>query len=471
MRSGAARTGRAPVESTAGTSSRAQRLRERQRTGPQISRCSQGRGKTRRQGAMSPARVSLPSSPSWPKFGGMWLGLKMGSGLVGSLAVGLVCTGCSGDDAAREELRALARKQCEHAESCRCAGTGRDADCLEERRALWDARVDEARDLGLRYDAACVEAIAARLEEYGCASAAAGPEHLCASYCAVFHGDRELGTSCQRHDDTVSDCAQGLVCREGSCVEPCPALTGRTEGQRCMSEEGVAIEDCAHDLHCSWQSGLCEAPAQAGESCASRDCATDLWCDYTTSFCRASLGEGEPCETGRCDQGLFCDWNSGPGECRPSSRAGESCSERTCADGLWCDYDAMICREPGQEGASCSYGPCASGFVCDFSTEKCVMPPGEGQPCLNGACHPGTWCDVDAMPEPQCMARKQTGEPCSGHAQCESVYCPTGFCRDRPGEGEDCSVLPICENGLVCDTGVCVPAVVEGPAVCAFPGW
>jgi hypothetical protein len=139
-----------------------------------------------------------------------------------------------------------------------------------------------------------------------------------------------------------------------------------------------------------------------------------------------------------------------------------------CAKGLACI--AGECRNPcdvvvALEGQSCELLECAPGLSCEYiesdplepGVEICTTLPQPGQPCLSGDCAEGAWCDFsDPMAEPVCQRLQQLGEPCSGHAQCDSFNCPAGFCAAPPQLGDPCSSTLPCAPGQGCEDGVCV---------------
>ena len=116
-------------------------------------------------------------------------------------------------------------------------------------------------------------------------------------------------------------------------------------------------------------------------------------------------------------------------------------------------------------GGSPVYNPCLQGLVCiDLQCEPAHVTaspdlrPGIGESCLEtGECNASGWCDVAAMDGPICRARRAVGDACMGHDQCLTVYCPAGFCDDRPGEGEPCGANQICGDRLECDGERCQP--------------
>jgi hypothetical protein len=112
-----------------------------------------------------------------------------------------------------------------------------------------------------------------------------------------------------------------------------------------------------------------------------------------------------------------------------------------------------------------SYSDCGKRLRCNATecsgttcTGTCVDPClGIGSPPCGG-CNDGSYCDPATE---QCMPiaeGKANDEPCTGHAQCDSGYCPAGFCAQLPEKGESCEGTFVCAEGLTCDfaTSTCV---------------
>lgn len=159
-------------------------------------------------------------------------------------------------------------------------------------------------------------------------------------------------------------------------------------------------------------------------------------------------------------------------------REGESCElygdlVNDCAQGLSCSGSCVNpCGgdDPGVyagEGESCQSRPCGAGLQCNFQSDRCERIPAVGELCPLGQCEGEAFCEVvdpvDPLSERQCFAPAPLGEMCRGHDQCESGYCPNGFCSLRPGEGESCASTQVCEAGLDCVDETCVPG---DPALC-----
>jgi hypothetical protein len=372
------------------------------------------------------------------------------------------------------ELYALIDLHCSSATACGCAWAVVEEDaCVPELETRWKARLSEAQRRELRYDAECFASLSAQIDQWRCYWPG-GDIPLCDGFCAPFHGDRAEGDDCEGDDALVSDCAQGLVCREGTCTAPCAALDGRQQGEVCGNELQGNYDDCAAGLWCSW-SGICEVAPAAGDPCFEGNCGDELYCDWNTSTCVARPGEGELCWDTPCADGLYCDWQTKaePPYCRRFAQEGEPCDQRECADELWC-IDGLRCVAAPEEGEPCLFGSvCADGIVCQLESGLCVAPPEEGQPCVENTCASGSWCDTAMDPTGVgiCAPRLANDEMCSGHRQCQSGYCPNGFCWPVPLEGEGCEGAGLCAGGLVCNGTTCEPTLTRAPAACIYPGW
>lgn len=370
------------------------------------------------------------------------------------------------------QLRALIDEHCLSVSTCGCGGELVEEGCADVLTDRWQTRQDEAQRLGLRFDTECWQALETRLPDYACGWPG-GSTPLCGSFCAVFHGDREQGQSCEGSDPQASTCAQGLVCAEGSCVAPCTVLDGRARGQTCFDEALGVFDDCAQGLGCNLQSATCQPLAARGQACRDIECEPGLYCEWQEDElrCEPVAEAGQPCNGASCAPGLYCDWQSEPASCRSFAVAGEACIERPCADALWCNDRGVCVTAPGQ-GDPCLQGSiCDANLVCDPSSSTCVTPPDAGAGCLQGRCATGAWCDTLEVPEGICAPAEPSGQMCSGHRQCQSGYCPNGFCWPLPEAGESCEGTEVCAAGLVCSGQVCEPTITRAPAACSYPGW
>jgi hypothetical protein len=141
-----------------------------------------------------------------------------------------------------------------------------------------------------------------------------------------------------------------------------------------------------------------------------------------------------------------------------------------------CERPCFIYHGDVREGRTChttedgQYSDCSKRLVCGVTS----CPDGEGvgcngicvDPCENpnpspcGACDAQSVCDEGSgtcVPLPELAP---LDEPCSGHTDCASGFCPAGFCATLPVEGESCASGGMCVVGSRCDatTTTCVPA-------------
>ncbi len=402
-------------------------------------------------------------------------------GLVGVIGGGAVaCYATANDDpesAARlERAEQLVAAHCASTQECECSVTNAQSGCEATLAEQWRGRLQAGKTRGLTYDAECFDAIEAGIEDARCGWPPGDDRHPCHDFCQVFHGDRSDGQSCERFDDLVSDCEQGLLCDRGKCVSPCETLSGLAEGEVCRDPVNfTALDRCADGLTCLGNTGRCAKAPPAGSACLAGECDADSYCDYSTGSerCLARVGAGANCEQAQCASNLQCTYvETATGyfaECKPRAQAGEPCNEVGCDDGLGCGPQGL-CTPLGALGARCDYVGCIDGLLCNYDIQTCAEPPEAGQPCLQGECARGAFCDtpVDVS---ICTPTLPLATACTGHRQCDSGFCPAGFCDLRPALGESCAGSFVCELGASCDGEVCRPSVTQGPAVCFYEGW
>ena len=396
-------------------------------------------------------------------------------GLVPWLALGALgaCQGERGGPAP-EELVDLIATHCNSVEACGCEGELSAATCTEDLTDRWNLRVRGGEERKLQYDAECFDRLTADVERYGCAISG-GQSPLCSQFCALYHGDQQLGSSCEAVDTLVSDCAQGLLCSEGTCVDPCTVLGGRLRDEPCLTDNGNGIyDDCAAGLVCDWGLGTCQPLGEEGEPCRSGNisCASGLTCNWESGLCVTAPGEGERCDNLDCADGFDCDWQDGVRFCVAEAGEGEDCSNTRCGDDLFCN-DFNRCQFAPGADEQCLWGNiCAFGLACDFDSNRCVTLPVAGEQCLFNQCAAGSFCLTNADdPEGTCTEPAANGEMCMGHSQCVSGYCPNGFCWPRSGAGDSCTNGELCAAGLVCNGQTCEGSLTRAPAACNYPGW
>lgn len=365
--------------------------------------------------------------------------------------------------------------QCAHIEACDCAGQPAMDECQSERTQRWDARVTEGETRGLTFDATCLDTLVAEIEAAECSWPGAGLDPICSRFCALYHGDVPLGEACAGEDPLVSDCAQGLTCREGTCAAPCEALLGLDTGATCRPGQGEQFDDCREGEFCEFFfDSNCQALSQVGESCDRRPCAPDAYCEFPGRICVAAIVEGGECSDDQCEPDLYCEGLGGEGACERHHGVGETCGGGVdCDPRLVCNSDTLSCVERASVGEACNAtNACVDEAICNLAEGVCsAFPQTAGALCLNGECGDGLWCDPSQGFGGTCMATQPLGDPCTGHAQCETGFCPAGSCAPRPGEGEECLGLRICETGLVCNGETCQTTRTRAPAVCVYEGW
>lgn len=162
--------------------------------------------------------------------------------------------------------------------------------------------------------------------------------------------------------------------------------------------------------------------------------------------------------------GVDCDmfFASGPEDCREYCSPvigprleGQGClAQEHCGRGLRCHRG--VCTDPcavqpPAEGDPCESfsSQCGDDLVCASDESEwgiCAALPGVGAPCIDGRCVAGASCGDDGV----CFEPAADGEPCSGHRQCASRYCPAGFCASAPAPNQPCGANDACAPGSEC---------------------
>lgn len=229
----------------------------------------------------------------------------------------------------------LAEHLCPIQAECDCAEDLLIVDCEDEvEREV--ARSEQAViDRGLKVDSECLEAFLHRID----ALASCGPlrEHLSEPLaCFVYAGAAEVGDACRVYEvfPPMSDCRQGLRCRDGTCFDPydIPILQ---EGETCWVPSSTPnmqtgfLGECAEGLECDWR-GICNAVDPAPPMVAMGDeCLYGSQCPLE-GYCRPPSGADQATE-------------ELPGVCTEYTPAGRACSlsyecEWICEQG--------VCQEP-----------------------------------------------------------------------------------------------------------------------------
>lgn len=249
-----------------------------------------------------------------------------------------------------EELpEASASLECELLFSCNCEDPGHPdlAACEEAEGNQTTETQTEAQAAGLTYDPQCAGDLLALAESTGCTPII---ELECENYCAIYHGDAQVDQPCTATSASFSNCAQGLVCVEGSCRSACGDAP-LALGEACRDAEGASL-------------GVCDS--EAGH-----------FCDFASETCIELPGVGEPCYSGEvCGVGAVCSWEDAEPLCVPVPGPGEACTY-VCGEGYYCD------GVDGSEGV-------------------CTVLPANGEPCapISGGCAEGLICNAADVCEP-----------------------------------------------------------------------
>lgn len=238
----------------------------------------------------------------------------------------------------------------------------------------------------------------------------------------MFRGKQDVGEEC----DGPWECKEGLRCADFGIAGVC-ALRAK-EGESCFSDG-----ECADQLVCNYEEGLCRPGALAGQACAFSDPANPV----------------PGTESIRCAEGLSCDPNNNVcvgGFCSPGAPCFDVFDDSDCPESYYCVGNfvtAPSCQLPGAQGAPCS----------------------KPDDCTTGFCNP-----VDET----CGNLLGMGENCFGHDECASGFCSGGQCQPSVGPGQACDsfdsaqcqggfcnvagAMPVCEayvgEGGACPTGV-----------------
>ena len=257
----------------------------------------------------------------------------------------LAGSGCDkeGPNATRAQEHAAA--YCDWVFSCNCSvfEYSDRGECLLVEQGLSEVYFDAGDYAGRTFDADCYAEELEFINDLSCdPQEAYGGTEEC-SVCKMYFGPVGEGEAC---DEAAvwDDCAKGLYCRDGLCVNPCPDLE---EGDRCIDEHTVL--PCPAGLECSFVTETCEKLAGLGDPCETASCGEGV-CDYIdTMTCVEGAGEGEPCVPD-CAEGLWCDFTdpANNGECKAPLPGGSDCSAGQLCESF-CDGEVCV----AQPEASC----------------------------------------------------------------------------------------------------------------------
>ncbi|HVJ93878.1 MAG TPA: hypothetical protein VM580_29010 [Labilithrix sp.] len=193
---------------------------------------------------------------------------------------------------------------------------------------------------------------------------------------------------------------------------------------------------CSRELAAPGAEDLREARAACAKKLASARC------DDVLRECElppGSLKNGEACAVRAQCQSRFCKLEDGAcGRCAPLVKEGGECTVPT------------DCDVGKGEIASCDFvGRNPTGTCSVWKLGKAGDACGETQ-----LCDFGMHCEASSADSRTgtCAENTGKGSPCSTSASCRAGFvCIDEKCSARPEEGETCSAINECANGLACD--------------------
>ncbi len=182
--------------------------------------------------------------------------------------------------------------------------------------------------------------------------------HECASeLCDGCEGENVCCSGACEEEPVEQSMVDGPCSRRQFCAEGlwCSSVNGGTCQPRLLEDEDCdSLDQCADDLVC--RNGRCKQPRQRGESCSPGETPCALpgdFCNPDSETCGPFPSEGESCDFSDppclncCASGLRCDVDSGTCVERVFANAGERCSVHSdCDVGLFCSVVAV--PSPGQ---------------------------------------------------------------------------------------------------------------------------
>jgi len=249
----------------------------------------------------------------------------------------------------------------------------------------------------------------------------------------------EVSSVAEELEAAVCDVVFGCECAYGRQFDTPGECSTWASEQQALAEQLTAQPGMEWDPTCvGWYVRAFEELECGSQELLSTDFNGD-GCNQACSPIHGQVPVGGSCvfDSGfsNCDRGLICP----NGQCvDPCGGAGEGeiCDGgfARCGDGLYCGFlEAELesrCLPRRAEGAECQVDECAEGL-------SCVSDPAD--PTLPRLC--------------QTLA--ELGGACMGHGECDSGYCPAGFCDVLPGDGGDCRGTGVCAEGFFCDGETC----------------
>jgi len=231
------------------------------------------------------------------------------------------------------------------------------------------------------------------------------------------------------------DCKGNAFCDKGT-LETCP---GRCADLQSSGLPCGASQECADGLVC--RGGSCKTPLAEGDTCSRRkgtDCPPGLVCQGSDTLTCQSLQTlysgklGDSCDLyGKlCESGLVCQSQTTAntsGKCVAPAEKGGTCrvaEPSQCPNAQYCkdaNANSSARATPGKDGV-CADLPADMHACIGVSAQAGQAPCPIGSVC----CAPGSVC-VDAS-TPMCHALKMAGNPCSTNAECYGGLCQGDVC-------------------------------------------
>lgn len=301
---------------------------------------------------------------------------KTGRAALLSLVVGFVGCNKEQDSIDAEEFSdAWSTRVCESVIDCGCEypNGARIEHCLSLTSVDEKAMARQMMASGLTFDRACAHEELDKLESMGCSVPLDDSDGLCESPCKLWVGPMQAGSTC-RTISGFDNCAQGLVCSDEVCTQPCAESTLPAIDEACSPASG-----CAEGLYCDTTSApllpVCASFPSLGKPCLVTEsggvCAEGFVCDSTDLIptCVSLPRLGEECLAGGCGDGLRCDHRESPPLCVALPRLGEPCPWGECAGPNRCEQGLCLAPAPGV----CGY---YEGLPIDLGGEDPVATSG-----------------------------------------------------------------------------------------------
>ncbi len=295
----------------------------------------------------------------------------------------------------------------------------------------------------------------------------------------MFSGKQQVGDQC----DGPWECASGLRCVDTGIAGICAQQS--KSGESCFTDD-----ECGAGLVCGFESGECQAGAEAGEACQFADplnprpgteivrCANGLTCDPVQQVCAGGFcAPGSPCEDiesdSDCPEAFYCVGNFATAPtCQQPGLEGAPCSKAADCDTGYCNPFDELCAELRVTGDMCEDdAECQSNFCLG---NLCEASFSAGQPCpsLDNRQCDGGYCNIADPAMPVCTAYSPEGAPCPTGVECDptlGVQCQDATCLSLPyPNGTTCTDNAQCAS-RACFMGQCATGAVMG-APCRADG-